>query len=329
MSIFRWGILGPGSIAHKFAVGLQGLADTELYAVGSRSQAKADAFAALYNVPFSYSSYEALLNDPKLDAIYVATPHSFHKEHTLLCLEHGKAVLCEKPFALNSQEAKEMIDFARDKKLFLMEAMWTRFLPHMRKVTELIAQGAIGEARMLQADFGFRMSDVLPEHRLFDPKLGGGALLDVGIYPFSLAQQLFGKPSSIKSLANLGSTGVDEEAAIICQHAAGQLSLLSTAIRLTTPHEALILGTEGRIQIHAPFWGPSDATLYQDKQPAQKLGIATVSNGYNYEALEVAHCVKEGRLESDIMPLSDSLEIMESLDEIRKQWGLHYPSEAI
>lgn len=328
MTSFRWGILGAGSIAHKFATGLNDLPDTELYAVGSRSQAKADAFADVYKIPLRYDSYEALVADPKINAIYVATPHTFHKEHSILAMRHGKAVLCEKPFALNAVEAAEMINFARQHKVFLMEAMWSRFLPHMQRVKELIQEGAIGEVRMLQADFGFRMPEVMPEHRLFNPHLGGGALLDVGIYPVSLAYFLFGQPSHIKTLANLGSTSVDEEAAIIFQHAKGQLSLLSTAIRLTTPHEALIVGTQGRIKIHASWWAPAAFTLECSGQDAQLIKVDTPLNGYNYEALEVAKCVQDGRLESSIMPLDETLQIMETLDTIRKAWGLSYPAEA-
>lgn len=328
MTVFRWGILGAGSIAHKFATGLNDLPDTELYAVGSRSQAKADAFADVYKIPVRHNSYEALVADPKVDAIYVATPHTFHKEHSILAMEQGKAVLCEKPFALNAAEAAEMIAYARTHKVFLMEAMWSRFLPHMQKIKELIAQGAIGEIRMLQADFGFRMPEVMPEHRLFNPHLGGGALLDVGIYPVSLAYFLFGKPTQIKTLANLGSTQVDEEAALIFQHEKGELSLLSTAIRLNTPHEALIVGTQGRIKIHSSWWAPAKFTLEPAGKDAQVILVDTPLNGYNYEALEVAKCVQNGRLESETMPLDETLAIMQTLDTIRKEWGLSYPAEA-
>ncbi|MCA9836288.1 MAG: Gfo/Idh/MocA family oxidoreductase [Trueperaceae bacterium] len=328
MTIFRWGILGAGSIAHKFAKGLNDLPDTELYAVGSRSQAKADAFADVYQIPQRYDSYEALVADPKLDAIYVATPHTFHKEHSILAMSQGKAVLCEKPFALNAAEAAEMIAFSRNHKVFLMEAMWSRFLPHMQKVKELINEGAIGELRMLQADFGFRMPEVMPEHRLFNPHLGGGALLDVGIYPISLAYFLFGKPKQIKTVANLGSTSVDEEAVMLFQHEGGQLSLLSTAIRLNTPHEALLVGTEGQIRIHSSWWAPTTFTLEQKSKKAQLIEVDTPLNGYNYEALEVARCVQEGRLESETMPLDETLDIMKTLDSIRKEWGLSYPAEA-
>lgn len=327
MKTIRWGILGAGSIARKFATGLNDLPDTELRAVGSRTLAKADAFADEFGIPVRHDSYEALVNDADIDAIYVATPHSFHKEHSLLCMAQGKAVLCEKPFALNAQESQDMIDFARERKVFLMEAMWTKFLPHMVKLRELIAAGEIGSVRMLQADFGFRMGKVLPEHRLFDPALGGGALLDVGIYPVALAQQLFGAPTIIKSLANLGSTGVDEEASILLGHANGEQALLSTAIQVNTPHEAFVLGTEGRIRINAPWWAPSSLTLYKNGEE-QPIAVDAPLNGYNYEALEVGRCLREGKLESDLVPLAETLSVMKTLDALRAQWGLSYPNES-
>ncbi len=322
----RWGILGTGAIAHKFALGLGDLENIELLAVGSRSQASADAFADEFKIERRYSSYEALATDPDIDAIYIGTPHPFHKENTLLCLENGKAVLCEKPFAINAKEALEMINFARERKVFLMEAMWSRFLPHMVKVRELISKDTIGEVRMLEADFGFR-TGVNPESRLFNPEMGGGALLDVGIYPVSLAFMLFGAPVEVKSFARLGSTGVDEEAAMIFSHREGQMSLLSTAIRLTTPFEATITGTKGYIRIGSPWWGPSNFTLHVGGKKPKKVKIETPLNGYNYEALEVSQCLRDGKLESDLMPLDETLAIMKTLDTLRAQWGLNYPME--
>ncbi len=322
----RWGILGTGAIAHKFATGLGDLPDVELLAVGSRTQDSADAFADEFKIERRYSSYEALAKDADVDAIYISTPHPFHKENTLLCLANGKAVLCEKPFAINAKETLEMITFAREKKLFLMEAMWSRFLPHIVKVRELLDKDTIGEVRMLKADLGFR-TDVNPEGRLFNPDLGGGALLDVGIYPISLAYMFFGAPVEVKSFARLGSTGIDEEASIILSHREGQLSLLSTAIRLNTPHEALVIGTKGYIHIHRYWWAPSHLTLHLDGKKPKKIKIDTPLNGYNYQALEVSQCLREGKLESDIMPLDETLAIMKTLDTIRTQWGLKYPME--
>jgi predicted dehydrogenase len=207
-----------------------------------------------------------------------------------------------------------------------MEAMWSRFLPHMVKVRDLLDKDTIGEVRMLEADFGFR-TDVNPQGRLFDPELGGGALLDVGIYPVSLAFMLFGAPVEVKSFARLGTTGVDEEAAMLFSHRQGQLSLLSTAIRLNTPFEATIIGTKGYIRIHSPWWGPSNFTLHVGGKKPKKFNVKTPLNGYNYEALEVSQCLREGKLESDLMPLDETLAIMKTLDTIRSQWGLKYPME--
>ena len=326
MKTIRWGILGPGNISRKFATGLGTLPNTELLAVGSRSQESADAFGDKFSIPRRYNSYQALVNDPDLDVIYIGSPHSFHKEHTLLCLNAGKAVLCEKPFAINVHEAEEMVALARQKKIFLMEAMWTRYLPHMVKVREIIASGTIGEVRMLKADFGFR-TEVNPKGRLFDPQLGGGGLLDVGIYPVSLAYMLFGTPTEIKTFANLGSTGIDEEATMLFKHAKGEMSLLSTAVRLDTPWETFILGTEGRIQIHRPWWSPTSFTLFVNGKDPETINLDCPLNGYNYEALEVGQCLREGKLESSLMPLDESLEIMKTLDALRKEWGLTYPME--
>ena len=300
--------------------------DTELLAVGSRSQKSADTFGDEFGIERRYSSYTDLAADPDLAAVYVGTPHTLHRENTLMLLNAGKAVLCEKPFALNVSQAREMVETAKRKKLFVMEAVWTRFLPHMVKARELIAEGALGEVRLLQADFGFRMG-VDPEHRLFDPQFGGGALLDVGIYPVSLAHELFGPPIEIKSFANLGKTNVDEENAVLLQHAGGELSLLASSLRLDTSQEAIITGTEGRLKLHAPWWGPTNLTLYRGEEE-EVLEIPCPLNGYNYEALEVNRCLREGVSESETMSLSDTLAVLETLDTLRAQWGLNYPAEA-
>ena len=323
--IIRWGILGTGKIARQFAEGLKFLPDAQLSAVGSRSLAQASAFGAQFNVPRCHSTYEALVNDPEVDVIYVATPHSCHKENTLLALSAGKAVLCEKPFTIDAGEAAQVIAFAREKKCFLMEAMWSRCFPLMTRLRELVHSDAIGEVRMLTADFGFR-AEYLEEERLFDRTMGGGALLDVGIYPVSLASMLFGPPTRIASLANLGKTGVDEEAAILLAHGKEQLAVLSTAIRLDTAHEAILIGTEGRIRIHAPWWRPGSMTITRPNAADETLEFPFPGNGYQFEAAEVMKCLRRGALESDLMPLDESLSIMKTLDTIRAQWGLTYPN---
>jgi predicted dehydrogenase len=322
----RWGILGTGFIAGAFAAGLTALDDAEILAVGSRTQAAADVFANKFNIPRQYPSYKALADDPDVEVIYVSTPHSLHCENTLLCLDAGKAVLCEKPFAINTAQADTMIQKAREKRLFLMEAMWTRFLPVLVRVRELLANGAIGEPRMINADFGFR-TNFNPAGRLFDPNLGGGGLLDVGIYPLSLASMVFGNATRISSMATLGETGVDEQSAFILGYEDGQLAVLSTAIRTNTPQTASIIGTEGYIRIHSPWWRGTTFTLSVQGKSDEVFECPLTGNGYNYQAAEVVRCLREGKLESDVMPLDETRSIMATMDSIRAQWGLKYPME--
>lgn len=322
----RWGILGTGKIARQFAAGLKHLPDARLMAVGSRAAEPAEVFGEEFAVPHRHPSYEALVSDADVDAIYVATPHSCHRENTLLALAAGKAVLCEKPFTINAREAEEVVAFARTKKLFLMEAMWTRCFPLMAKLRELLAASIVGEVRMLTADFGFR-AEYLEEERLFNPAVGGGALLDVGVYPVSLASMIFGTPTRIVSHAQLGKTGVDEEAAIILSHTQGQLAVLSTAIRVDTAQEAIIMGTTGRIRIHSPWWRPAALTIARDGRPDEAMEFPFAGNGYQFEAAEVMRCLRAGKLESDVMPLDETFAIMRTLDVIRAQWGLRYPMD--
>ncbi len=323
---FRWGILGGGNIARKFATGVKALDDAELVAIGSRTQANADKFGDEFGIPHRHASYEALAADPHVDAIYVATPHPMHKENTLLCLRGGKHVLCEKPFTINAAETEVIIQEARQRQLFLMEAMWTRFTPIVQEAHRLVKAGTIGAVRMITADFGYR-AGFRAESRTFDPALGGGALLDVGIYPLSLAAMFLGTPDRIAGLAELGQTGVDEQSAFILGYPQGQLAVLSTAVRTNTPHDAVIMGENGMIRIHPPFWIPKKMTLTVSGQPTQEIELPYTANGYNYEAAEVANCVRAGKLESEIMPLDESLSIMQTMDAIRAQWGMKYPME--
>lgn len=323
----RWGILGTGSIANKLATALAVLPDAELVAVGSRSQASADAFGDKYNIAHRHASYEALAADPDVDAVYVATPHPLHHPNTLMCLDAGKAVLCEKPFAINTREAEEMVRFARERRVFLMEAMWTRYLPIVVRVREWLKEGLIGKPRMVAADFGFR-AGFNEESRLFDRAMGGGALLDVGIYPISLASMVFGKqPTRITGFADIGKSGVDEQAAVVLGYDQDELATLYTAIRTNTPQEAVIMGEEGSIRIHSPFWYGTTATLSVSKREPETVVLNYEGNGYNYEAAEVMRCMRNGELESPVMPLDETLELMQTLDAIRAQWGLKYPTD--
>lgn len=324
--VFRWGILGPGNIAAKFAAGVAALADQEVVAAGSRTQASADRFADRFDIRRRHVGYEALVADPEVDAIYVATPHNFHREHTLLALRHGKHVLCEKPFAINAAEAQEMVDAARAAGLFLMEAMWSRFLPIIVEARRLIAAGAIGAVQMIQADFGFRAS-FNPASRLFDPALGGGALLDVGVYPVSLATMLLGEPDRIAAIAALGATGIDENTGMLFGYPGGEVALLATTVRASTLQEAIILGSNGSIRLHSPWWVGNTLTLRRAGHDAEEIVRPFIANGYSHEAMEVADCVRAGRLESESMSLDESLRVMRIMDAVRVQLGMKYPME--
>lgn len=321
-----WGIIGPGRIAKKFAIGLQSVPDAKLVAVGARALGRAEAFASEFGIPRAYGSYEALAADPEVDVVYVATPHPMHHQPARLCLRAKKAVLCEKPFTLNEREARDLVDCARREEVFLMEAMWSRFLPPMVQVREWLARGLIGAPRMVVADFGFR-TDWNPEGRALNPALGGGALLDVGIYPLALAAMVFGGPPlKVTGQCHLGDTGVDEQSAMILSYKGGALAVLTCAVRTRTPHEARILGTEGAI--HLPdFWHGTEATLALAGKEPERVIPERVGNGYNYEAVEVGRCLRAGLKESPLMPLDETVMTMRIMDELRRQWGLVYPQE--
>lgn len=318
-----WGILGAGSIAGRFVTDLKNLPDARPVAVGSRSADKAAQFAERFGIERSYGSYAEMVADSQVDVVYVATPHPFHKEHTVLCLDGGKAVLCEKPMGVNAAQVRAMVERARQKGAFLMEAMWSRFNPVMVQVRQWLAEGRIGEVRMLTADFGFR-TGWNPEGRLLNPLLAGGALLDVGVYVVALASLVLGgRPEVILASAHLGETGVDEQTAMVFRYAGGQLALLSCAVRTNTPQEARIDGTAGSIHIPA-FWHAPSATLrMHGQEPVEFVG----PSGYHYEAAEVMACLRQGRVESALMPLDESVTIAETMDQVRRQIGLRYPVE--
>ena len=322
----RWGILGTGNIAHQFARGLADTPDATLVAVGSRRIERANTFGDEFNIPRRHASYEELAADGEVDAVYVSTPHPMHKDNSILLLEHDKAVLCEKPFTINAGEAKAVIDVARQRDIFLMEAMWTRYVPAVIRARELIAEGAIGDVRMIQADFGFR-AGINPEGRLFNPDLGGGALLDVGIYVLSMASMVLGPhPVDVMSATHIGETGVDEQSGMILSYPDGELAVLSCAVRTSTPTEARIFGTEGSMLLHSPFFKCGALTVKRGGEE-EFIDLPLQGNGYNYEAAEVGHCLRHGLKESHVMSLEETLALMELLDTIRAQWGLTYPME--
>lgn len=322
----NWGIMATGGITHVFVRDLAHVKDARLIAVGSRSQEKADEFAAQYGIPRAYGTYEELANDPEVDIIYVATPHPMHKENVLTCLQAGKAVLCEKSFVMNAQELEVLIAAARKHRLFLMEAMWTRFLPAIRKVKEWLSAGIIGEVRMVDVRFSNR-APWNPESRLFKPELGGGALLDVGIYCTSFISMVYGQsPTSIQSLVNKGKTGVDELFTALLGYENGQMASVMAGLRLKSRHEAVILGTEGEIRV-PDFWQAKTASLTVYGQHEERFEDKSESIGYAYEAAEAMRCMKAGKLESLEMSLDESLAIMKTMDQLRAAWGLTYPGE--
>lgn len=320
----RWGILGCGKIAAKFASDLRLVKDAELVAVASRDEERGRQFAREYGVERIFNTYEALAKS-SVDVIYVATPHGFHHENVLLCLDHKKAVLCEKAFALNLRQAEEMIQLARENKVFLMEAFWSKFLPQYRKVIELIESGAIGEIRWLQADFGFLVSEPAAQ-RIFDPVLGGGALLDIGIYPVFLAQSLLGKPVKIDASMIPFESGVDEQCCITLTHAGGVLSSLSCTFAATTPVQAIIAGTRGRIEMHNRFHNATSRIyLALDRGPLEEQEVYREDGyGYQFEAQHVTDCLRRGATESPVMTHQDTLDLMETLDRIRGVCGIRY-----
>jgi len=320
----NWGILGAGKIAHKFANDLKLVEDANLVAIGSRDEQRGIEFAAKYQIPKVYTTYEALASASDIDVIYVATPHGFHREHSLICLNHNKAVLCEKAFAHNSVQVAEMVKTAREKKVFLMEAFWTKFLPQFEKVQQIIADGTIGDIRWIQADFGF-ISDP-PAERLFDPALGGGSLLDIGIYPVFLAQTLLGKPKHIQSAMVPFSSGVDRQCSVTFTYENGAMASLFSTLSADTPVEAVIAGTNGRIEWRNRFHNATGKLyLVVDKDEPKEIEVYRESGyGYQFEARHVTSCLQKGLIESPTMTLTDSIDLMDTLDRIRREAGIRY-----
>ena len=324
----RWGILGPGRIAHKFAQDLLTLPDAQLYAVASSDQQRADEFANEYKIPHAFGSYEDLLTLPDLDVVYVATPHVKHYEHVMLLLNGGVsrpglAVLGEKPFAMNSEQVREMVDTARSKGVFLMEALWSRFMPGIVHALALAQSGVIGKVVSVKADFGFK-APFLPEKRLFNKELGGGSVLDIGIYPLFLSYLFLGKPTKVKALANFGSTGVDEQCGMVLTYADGQVALLESTILADTDCVGIIQGDKGQIRIHSRFHETKGVTLQLIDQPAQSVGFDRTTHGYDYEAQHVMQCLAEGKTESPLWSLEDSLNLMALLDAVQAEAGIVY-----
>jgi predicted dehydrogenase len=322
----RWGILSTGGIARQFTGDLQ-LADHTVTAVGSRTQESADEFAALFRLPHAHGSYEALVADPEVDLVYVATPHPFHHANARLALEAGKHVLVEKAFTLNAAQARELVDLAAEKGLVILEAMWTRWLPHMVRLREILAAGTIGEVRSMSADHTQRLPDD-PGHRVNALELGGGALLDLAVYPISFASQLFGQPESIQASATFKETGADAQVATIFRYPGGQIATTYSANTTRGPNVAVVLGTEGRIEIDSVWYTATSLRVYDSAGTLTEEFVPTVGGrGMQFEAAEAERLVIEGQLASDILPPQETVAIMATLDEIRAQIGLRYPGE--
>lgn len=322
----RWGVIGAGRISRTFVNDLKLLPGAEIVAVASKSMERAKTFAQEYNLKYFYDSYEELVQNSDVDVIYIGTTNNYHYENMLLCIANNKPVLCEKPFTVNSREAQEAIRCAKEKNVFVMEAMWSRYSPAYLKVRELIQSGVIGKIKFFSADFGFK-APANPEHRAFNPELAGGGLLDVGIYPISLAFWIFEKlPSKISTIANIGKTGVDEEAAIIFNYDDGAMALLSSAVTVNTRKEAVITGQSGSIIIHEPFFHSKKVTLITESGE-KEFDFTYDGLGYQFEAEHVMDCLRKGKKQSDLLTLSESLSIMQTLDKIRSEWNLVYPFE--
>jgi predicted dehydrogenase len=327
----RWGILGPGGIAATFVSDLQG-AEKQGYplrvtAVGSRDGASAEEFAARFGIARAHAGYEALVADPEVDAVYVATPHVFHREQALLAIAAGKHVLVEKPFAVNAAEARDIFDAAEAAGVVALEAMWTRFLPQTTHLHEVIASGVIGEPRLFTGTHAQNLPTD-PRHRINDPALGGGALLDLGVYPVAFALDVLGAPTGVHASAVLSDQGVDARVSALLEHEGGARSMLYSALDLRMSNSAVLAGTTGRIDIDATFFTPSGFTVYDtddvvvERYDADEHGL----RGMHHQALELARVVADGWEGSPLTP-ADTIAVATTMDEIRRQIGVRYPSE--
>ena len=319
--IIKWGIIGLGGIAQKFAEDLTLIEDAELVAVASRSKVKANNFSTKFNVKQAYDSYVDLANDPNVEAIYIATPHSFHKEHAILCMKHKKAVLCEKPFAMNSNEVDEMITVAKENNVLLMEALWTFFLPHYTYLLDTIKSHSLGKLEKLEADFGFKAAYDL-EGRFLKKEIGGGSLLDIGIYPIFAAISTLGKPKNIEANASFYETGADSECNMVFNYDDSMAILKSTLLK-ETKSEAIYTFTDGVLKLNTRFHEPTTITISQNYMETTK-DIPYKGFGYYYEILHFNQLLRDGKKESDIMTFEFSKVLIETIDKVRSLIGLEY-----
>ncbi len=318
--IFNWGVIGPGKIAHKFVKDLLTLPNARLHGVASRSLDRAQEFANQYNAPHAYGSYEDLVSCPELDIVYIATPHSEHCKNTLLFLNNKIPVLCEKPMGINSLEVQQMVTTARNQQTYLMEALWTRFLPAIQKIITLINEGQIGEVLTVKADFGFQAT-FDPKSRLFNPELAGGALLDIGIYPAFLATLILGKPNRVKAMAFTGSTGVDESNAMLFEYPAGKMAILSSTILHESPTVAEIYGTKGKIIIPSRWHEAKSFILTNTKGEERSFAFDYPQVGYQAEAAAVMEDLSNDKQENSFWSLEDTLNLSALLDQIKANFS--------
>jgi predicted dehydrogenase len=320
----RFGVVGTGWIASAFTADLALLDGAVVTAVGSRSQASADRFGDQHGVGRRHASYAELVADPQVDVVYVATPHPGHHDAAMLAIDAGKAVLVEKPFTMDAREAAELVEAARRRGVFLMEAMWTRFLPHLVRVREVLAAGTLGQVVTVTADHG-QWFAADPEHRVFAPVLGGGALLDLGIYPLSLASMVLGAPDVVTARSSKAFTGVDAQTSVILDYAGGAQAVLTTTLLARSPTRAAIVGTDARIEIDTVWYQPSSFTVIsRDEQVLERYDEPRVGHGLRHQAAEVVRCLRVGETESPVLPLDETLAVMRTMDEIRRQIGLTY-----
>jgi predicted dehydrogenase len=322
----RWGILGTGGIARAFATALLDTPGAQLAAVGSRTLASAQEFARSFGSPRCYGSYQGLADAPDIDILYIATPHPLHAPNALMALGAGKAVLCEKPFTMNLREAEQVVALARAKQLFLMEAMWTRFMPALAEVRSIIDSGLLGQVTQVHADFGFAAPHD-PAHRVNQRALGGGALLDLGIYPLSITCALLGPVEELQAQAVLSDGGVDLTTGWSMKHAGGALSICSCSLRARTPCELTVSGTLGNVRMDAMFHLANSITLTLGDGIRRSIATPYLGNGYVHEAIEAGRCLREGLRESPLMRHDDTLALMRLLDTIRARIGLTYPAD--
>lgn len=319
-----WGILGAGNIARRFATEVPAHTAGTVVAVGSRSQERADDFSAAFDIPVAHGDYESLVADERVQAVYIASPHSEHRDHALLALAAGKPVLVEKAFTRNAAEAREVFAAADAAGLFAMEAMWSRFLPHMAALDQVLRSGEIGQVVTLTAHHG-QWLDVAPSHRLKNPDLAGGAVLDLGVYPISFAHQVLGSPETVTAVGDLAETGVDATEAIVLTYP-GVVASLTATMLAGTRNDAVISGTAGRIEIAPTFFAPSALTIHSTDGAVRTIEPAA-SAGFAYQAAETARCLEAGLTQSPVLPWEETLAVMRTMDEVRRQLGVVLPGE--